>query len=96
MLYHVYWIKCIIIYINELIDENDQISEKTILCKLEIKHNWIAEISILKRYTKELDIYTKNRSSVKARVINDKTIRMNETEINVSALDNKTVCQCFL
>lgn len=43
------WIRSIIIYINELIDENGQIDEKIIRRKLKIKQNWISEISILKK-----------------------------------------------
>jgi hypothetical protein len=43
------WIKSGIIFINDILDEYDHISEYKIIAKLRNKQNWISELNILKK-----------------------------------------------
>ena len=95
------WINSDLLYINDIIDENGDISEKYILNKLKIKSNWIAELSILKQaIPKNWQNILQTENSVKTKVnITDNlydTIRMNKMYVQKSKLTNKIIYNSFI
>lgn len=87
------WIKSDILYINDLLDEKGYISEDQILRKLNIKSNWIAEMSELKKAIPKhwLNII-KMECSYKTKInINPKiNLQIKNTKINAST-SNKEI-----
>ena len=95
------WINSNLLYINDIIDENGEISENYILNKLKLKNNWIAELSILKQaIPKEWQNILKTESSVKTKVNINKnanhTIRINKSYVQIRKLKNKTIYNSFI
>jgi hypothetical protein len=43
------WINSVFIYVNDILDENGEISHNFILSRLNNKSNWIREITIMKK-----------------------------------------------
>lgn len=87
------WIKCDLIYINDILDENGNITENFILSKLKLKQNWISELAILRQaIPKEWINILRTESSIKSKVnINSSIIRIQKSNIKIENLDNKTV-----
>ena len=95
------WINSNLLYINDIIDENGDISENYILKKLKIKSNWIAELSILKQaIPKEWQniLHTENSIKTKVNIIDNltHTIRLNKTKVQVLHLTNKIIYNSFI
>ena len=72
-----HWIKDKIIFINDIIDEAGNISEKVILNKLSNKKNWITEVTKLKKsIPSDWIVKLKSQASIKSRVSTSLDIRI--------------------
>ena len=76
------WIESDIIYINDIIDENGKISEKSIIEKLKSKHNWISEIAQIKKAVpKEWVQLMQKEDSINTKVKMNKMIKIQQKNI---------------
>lgn len=87
------WINSNIIYINDIIDENGDITEKYILDKLKNKTNWMTEfVKVKKAIPKEWIEVLKSENSIKTKVnINKSLILFGKNDIDINELSNKQI-----
>ena len=85
------WIKSNIIYVNDIIDENGNISESIIFDKLKNKSNWISETNMIKKsLPKRWLIVLKSDSSTKSIVnVKKNTILWQNLDVNKEHLSNR-------
>ena len=87
------WINSNLIYVNDIIDENGNISEKYILDKLNCKSNWIAEFSLIKKaipneWIKILQSETSKKTKVNIRC---NVVHLDKHIIEMKELTNKKI-----
>jgi hypothetical protein len=90
-------IKSGIIFINDILDEYDHISEYKIIAKLRNKQKWISELNILKKAIPKQwkDILT-TQNSIKTPVIPKKYIKRAKNQIQNLQLKIKEVYKILL
>jgi hypothetical protein len=86
------WIKSGIIFIKNILDEYDRISEYKIIAKLINKQNWISELNILKKAITKLWKETLiTQYSIKTQVIPKKYVKIAKNQIQNLQIKNKDV-----
>ena len=82
-----------ILYVNDILDENGEISQDLILNKLKYKTNWISEVSILKKSIPKEWLQKCKTDESKNTKVNIKTYNMmftiDKREIDVKLFNNK-------